>query len=352
MLVPLDQSLLEGDPTRLALQANLPHGEPWGWALAQSLLNARDLARSLASAEPPGLIALLEEELGRLRELRNTLRERHPLADLGVRPATEGEWAALRVLEEGGARELAQVYRRYGRAPFVCHGSFVFDGSLEPVPKPEPASLDELIGYDEQKHKLIRLTERFLKGKPVPPTLLYGARGSGKSSAVRALLFAYGQRGLRLIEIFPEGLDRLPKLYDELDGLPQRFLLFLDDLAFDADDTRTRKLKSLLDGSLFARPRNTWIVATSNRRNLVREAWSDREGPAAWDQTEELRSVADRFGVVITFPPFDRAHYLQAVAHHLERELDEKTTAAALRFAGEGRGFSGRTARQFAELFR
>jgi len=352
VLVPLDRALLEGDPSALALRFDLPHGEPWGWALAQALLSARGLARALTAGEPPGLLSLVEGELTRLRELREKLRQHHPLADLGVRVATEGEWAALKVLEEGGARDLARVYRRYGRAPFVCHTAFVWNDRLEAVKRPEPADLDALLGYEAQKKKLARLAERFLSGKPVPPTLLYGARGSGKSTAARALLFAYAERGLRFVELFPEGLFHLPKLYEELEGLPYRFVLFLDDLAFEPQDERMAKLKSLLEGSLFARPQNTWILATSNRRNLVREAWADREGPAAWDTAEELRSLADRFGVVITFPPFDQARYLEAVALHLGRPLDEKIRAEALRFAGEGRGYSGRTARQFAELYR
>ena len=351
MLVPLDRALLEGDPHALALRFDLPHGEPWGWALAQALLSAHALARTLARAEPPGLLALVEEELARLRELRERLRERHPLADLGVRPASSGEWAALKALEEGGARDLARVYREHGRAPFVCHAAFVWNDRLEPVPHPEPAELGDLVGYAHQKKELVRLAERFLSGKPVPPTLLYGARGSGKSTAARALLSAFAERGLRFVELFPEGLFHLPELYEELRGLPYRFVLFLDDLALDAGDERTAKLKSLLEGSLFARPANTWILATTNRRNLVRETWADREGPAAWDTEEELRSLADRFGVVITFPPFDRERYLEAVAHHLGRPLDERTQEAALRFAAHGRGFSGRTARHFAELF-
>ncbi len=351
MLLPLDRALLEADPAALALNFDLPHGEPWGWALAQTLLGARELAQTLLGAEPPGLLALVEDELKRLRELREQLRNTRPLADLGVRPARKAEWAALKVLESGGARDLREVYQNFGYAPFACQNAFVWNRRLEVVAHPDPADLDDLVGYEAQKRTLTRLAERFLSGKPVPPTLLYGARGSGKSTAVRALLSAYAEQGLRLIELFPKGLFRLPELYEALFGLPQRFVLFLDDLAFDADDERMRTLKSLLEGSLYKRPENTWIVATGNRRNLVRESWADREGPAAWDTAEELRSLADRFGVVITFPPFDRETYLKAVAHHLGRELDEELMAKALRFAGEGRGFSGRSARQFAELF-
>jgi len=351
VLVPLDPALLEGDAHALALGYDLPHGEPWGWALAQALLGARELARALLTANPPGLLALADDELKNLRRLREELRNRQPLSDLGVRPAHEAEWAALKVLESGDARDLVQVYRSYGHAPFACKGAFVFENQALPVENPGLPRLSDLVGYQEQKRTLTKLAERFLKGRPVPPTLLYGARGSGKSTAVRALLTEYQKEGLRLIELFPESLFRLPELYATLRPLPQRFLLFLDDLALDADDEKARLLKSLLEGSLYARPENLWIVATSNRRNLVRESWADREGPAAWDTAEEIRSLADRFGVVITFPPFDQETYLKAVAHHLGRELNDALKERALRFAGEGRGFSGRSARQFAELY-
>jgi len=352
VLVPLDRALLEPDPAELALGFDLPHGEPWGWALAQSLLSARELARALLDGEPPGLFSLIEEELKRLRSLRAELITHHPLADLGRRPALPAEWAALKVLEEGGAKELAALYRQYGHEPFVLKNAFIWEGTLKPVPHIEPASLDELVGYEEQKKRLVRLAERFLKGKPVPPTLLYGARGSGKSTAARALLFAYAEKGLRFVELYPEGLAALPELFELVRGLPQRFVFFLDDLALELKDERFFKLKSLLEGSLFARPENVWILATSNRRNLVRESWADREAPGAWDAGEELRSLADRFGVVITFPPMDQRAYLEAVARHLGRELDDELKEKALRFAAEGRGFSGRTARHFAELVR
>ncbi len=351
-LIPISEELTNADPRLLALKNDLPHGEPWGWALAQAILSATTLAKKVMSRAPAGLLSLMDEELEALRQLRESLRKAHPLSDLGTRPAVEAEWAALEVLEKGHAEELVALYQRFGHAPFATRGAFVWDGALRVVARPDPATFECLVGYDQQIKRLRSNVERFLSGKPGLQTLLYGARGTGKSTAVRALRTVYETSGLRLIELFPEGFDSLPELFEALYDLPQRFILFIDDLSFDQDSTLFRKFKSLLEGALFERPENVLLIATSNRRNLVRETWADREGPAPWESSEELHSLADRFGLVLTFPPFDKRRYLEAVACHLGTDLDEATTQAALRFALEGRGFSGRSAKQFADHWR
>jgi len=350
VLVPLDEALITGDAERLALSADLPHGEPWGWALARALLSAEALAPKLV-AEPAGLIALVEAELERLREHWRRLKEERPVADLGRRPAHEAEWAALRVLEGGSAHDLAALYREHGWAPFACHRAALWREGFDPVPHPASANLDEIVGYESQRARLVALAKRFLAGKPLPPTLLAGARGSGKSTLVRGLVTAFGDEGLRIVEPDLAAMAEPKELFEALRERKKRFLLFLDDLAFDTGDERVRRWKRVLEGSLVARPENVWVVATSNRRNLVRERWEDREEPNAWETAEEIGALADRFGVVILFPPMDQAAYLRAVAHHLGRPLTPKEREAALRFANQGRGFSGRTAKTFAELF-
>ncbi|GIW24800.1 MAG: hypothetical protein KatS3mg069_1067 [Meiothermus sp.] len=183
--------------------------------------------------------------------------------------------------------------------------------------------------------------------------LLYGARGTGKSTSVKALRTQYADRGLRLIEVLADGLEQLPALLELLAPLPYKFVLYMDDLAFAGDDERFHKLKALLEGAVYERPSNVLVVATSNRRNLVTQHWSDRPAPdandpASWDTLQDKLALADRFGLVLTFPPFDQQLYLEAVAYILGHELDEATHQAALQFALEGRGFSGRTARHFA----
>ena len=356
-LVPLPPALLGPDPVQALLEEPLPHGEPWGWRLARALLEARPLARRFLEGTPAGLLRLVAEDLDRLRAWRQRLQDEHALSDMGCREAGEAEWAALAVLERGDAEDLVELYRRYGHAPFSLHTAFVWNGTLEPVRHPEPSDEAVLVGYEPQLEALHENVERFLAGRPALPTLLYGARGTGKSTAVKALRVRYGERGLRLVEVLPEGLEALPALLDELRGLPQRFVLYLDDLAYDADDPGWRKLKTLLDGALWAMPENALWIATSNRKNLVREGWSDRPDPGAepgaWDAVQEKLALADRFGLHLTFPPFDQRLYLRAVARHLgQSELDEATREAALRFARAAHGFSGRTAKQFADTLR
>ncbi|WP_457636539.1 ATP-binding protein [Oceanithermus sp.] len=354
-LIPLPEELFGEDPIPALLKSPLPHGEPWGWLLAHSLFKARHLARRLLRSSPAGLVRIVEEDLQRLREVRLWLREQYALSDLGCREATASEWAALEVIEHGNASSLTALYRQHGLAPFSCNTAFTWNGELEPVTHPDPVDFDELVGYEPQVKALLRNVERFLSGKPALPTLLYGARGTGKSTAVKALRTRFADRGLRLVEVLPEGLSSLPRLLEELHGLPQRFLLYVDDLAYDAADPGWRKLKGILDGAVWATPSNTLLIATSNRKNIIREGWSDRPDPTtepgAWDSLQEKLALADRFGLHITFPPFDQKLYLKAVAHHLGREkLDGGTRAAALRFAMNGHGFSGRTAKQFADI--
>ncbi|HGY10258.1 MAG TPA: DUF815 domain-containing protein [Oceanithermus profundus] len=355
-LVPLPEALFGSDPVLALLEESLPHGDPWSWLLATALFEARALARRFLEGNPAGLLRLVDEDLERLRALRGWLHENHALSDLGCREASSAEWAALEVLERGGAEQLAELYRRYAFAPFATHSAFVWDGRLHPVAHPDPVDFDQLVGYEPQLERLTANVERFLAGRPALSVLLYGARGTGKSTAVKALRTRYAERGLRLVEVLPEGLESLPDLLDLLRGLPQRFVLYIDDLAYDAADAGWRKLKMLLDGAVWASPKNALLAATSNRKNLIRERWSDRPDPgsepAAWDSVQETLALADRFGLQLTFPPFDQELYLRAVAHHLQQDaLDEATRTAALRFALEGRGFSGRAARQFADSY-
>lgn len=345
------------EPLEELFNSDVPQGEPWGWLMAQRILNDGALARRITEAPlPTGLGQWVAHELKRLKKEHERLRQEHPLGDFGTRSAYPAEDAALNVLQYGSAEALAELYRRYGFGPFVQRTAFFYNQNLQAVAQPDPARFDDLVGFHRQTQQLRRNAERFLAGSPAVPVLLYGARGSGKSTSVKALRTHYADQGLRLVEVLGEGLERLPELLEVLRPLPYKFVLYLDDLAFAADDPRFHKLKALLEGAVYERPKNVWVIATSNRRNLVSQAFSDRPepdspDPAAWDTLQDKLALADRFGLVLTFPPFDQNLYLEAVAHGLGASLDEATRKAALQFALEGRGFSGRTAKHFIQQF-
>jgi predicted AAA+ superfamily ATPase len=341
-------------PLAELFHARLPAGEPWAWLLCQRILADEALARRLL-CEPlsPGMAEWIHQELGHLRGELERLKKQYPFSDFGSREPIAAERAALKVLLEGSPTALQGLYQTYGYGIYVHHTAFLFNQRMQAVEKPDPASFDDLVGYNRQIRTLRTNLERFLAGKPAVPMLLYGARGSGKSTSVKALRTHYADQGLRLVEVLSEGLEQLPTLLMLLAPLPYKFVLYLDDLAFASDDERFHKLKALLEGAVYERPANVLVVATSNRRNLVAQHWSDRpdpdaSDPASWDTMQDKLALADRFGLVLTFPPFDQQLYLEAVAHILGRSLDEETRQAALQFALDGRGFSGRTARHFA----
>lgn len=346
---------LPHDPLLGLLERDLPQGNPWDWLGAQLVLEAQTLARR--ALQPGGLAAgwqaLSQAGLAALAAEMDEWQQRTPLGDLGFRSATQAEQTALEVLRWGEGAQLESLYRSHGYGPYTRHSAFLFDGRVVPVARPDPVDFADLVGFHRQVGLLRRNAERFLAGHRGVPVLLYGARGSGKSSAVKALRTQYHHQGLRLVEVTAAGLDLLPALLEELQPLPYRFVLYLDDLSMRAEDPSFHRLKALLEGAVYGKPANVWVVATSNRRNLVSESWNDRpqpgDEPTAWDTLQDKLALADRFGLVLTFPSFDQPLYLETVAHLLGRSLDSDQTQQALRFALEGRGFSGRAARQFVD---
>jgi hypothetical protein len=227
------------------------------------------------------------------------------------------------------------------------------------VSHPDGITLANLVGYDGPKTALCQNTECLLQGLPALNVLLYGSRGSGKSSLVKALLNHYGDRGLRLIEVSLDNLTSLPTLVELLRGQPQKFIIFVDDLSFEEDDERFKQLKVILEGNVVARPDNVVIYATSNRRHLIREFFGDRPAPQdaeevqAWDTVQEKLSFRDRFGLTLTFLPANQETYLNIV-RHLAHQAALTITEADLDFrakqwATQHNGRSGRTARQFVD---
>lgn len=231
---------------------------------------------------------------------------------------------------------------------------------LRPVSHVDPITLDELLGIDGQKQQLIQNTERFLAGKSANNALLWGSRGTGKSSLIKALLNAYKNMNLRLIEVDRQDLVYLPEIVDDIRELPQRFIIYCDDLSFEANDSQYKSLKSVLEGSVELPPDNVRVYATSNRRHLMPEQMRDNldtrlvDGEVHYSDTvEEKISLSDRFGLRLAFYPQNSAAYL-AIVDRLFSDFSndqEKLHKAALDFAHQHASKSGRTARQFFNAY-
>ncbi|HEX8587243.1 ATP-binding protein [Pseudomonas sp.] len=241
-------------------------------------------------------------------------------------------------------------------------------GYLMPLEVTLDMRLSDLIGVDRQREQLGRNTQQFIDGLPANHALLWGSRGTGKSSLVRALLAEHAKAGLRLIEIERDHLGDLPRVVEQLQKLPQRFVLFCDDLSFESGEGDYRVLKSVLDGSLEQAPDNVLLYATSNRRHLVPEKESDN---AHWQRgddgeihpseaVEDKIALSDRFGLWLSFYPFTQEHFLDVVEHWigelatkagLQWQRDETLEIHAVRWA-TGRGNrNGRCAYQFARYW-
>jgi predicted AAA+ superfamily ATPase len=238
-------------------------------------------------------------------------------------------------------------------------------GRLEPVRHPHRILLDDLQGVDDQKAAIERNTRQFVTGRPANNVLLTGARGTGKSSLVKGVLAKFGKRGLRLIEVDRNDLVGLPEIIDLVAGRPERFVVFCDDLSFEASEPGYKALKSALDGSIAGTPENLLIYATSNRRHLMPERMSENlEATHTADgeihpgeTTEEKISLSERFGLWLSFYPFDQDHYLDICMHWLAHfGLDENSALVtrgdarreALQWAMQRGSRSGRVAWQFA----
>lgn len=229
------------------------------------------------------------------------------------------------------------------------------------VSLPAKTRMAELQCIDRQKQLLDRNTRQFLAGLPANHALLWGPRGTGKSSLVRALLHAYQERGLRMVEVARENLSDLQDICSMLAAAEGRFLLFCDDLSFSADDDSYRTLKSIVDGSASGLPENVLIYATSNRRHMIPEYMQENLDSRMQDgelhlseAVEEKLSLSERFGIWVAFHPFTQDQFLRIVSYwvcHLAPDADtgaETMERAALQWALERGSRSGRSAWQFA----
>ncbi len=246
---------------------------------------------------------------------------------------------------------------KYGYGIYAEHHMFYLadDGSITAVLHPDRTELSDLIGYERQREAIMNNTRALLDGKPAANILLSGDAGTGKSSTVKAVANALWQEGLRIIELRKDQLREIPRVLDELSGNPLKFVLFIDDLSFSGDDDNFGSLKAVLEGSVAARSANVVIYATSNRRHIVKERFSDREGDDIHrnDTMQELVSLSERFGLHITFSKPDKQTYLHIV-HRLAQQQgidipEDKLDLLAERFALERGNRSARLARQLVD---
>jgi predicted AAA+ superfamily ATPase len=237
-------------------------------------------------------------------------------------------------------------------------------GYLEPVPAIESVQLADLLGIDEQKRVVEANTRQFLAGYPANNVLLWGVRGTGKSSLVRALLRAHAADGLRIVQVDKDDLVSLPAIVDAIRDEPYRFLLFSDDVSFEVGESSYKMLKSALDGSVYAPPENAVIYVTSNRRHMLPEFETDNRGVMIvnneihhGEAVEEKMSLSGRFGLWVAFHPFSQDLYVDVVRRWVEKLAREHGTqvswtkeaeAAAILWSQKKGDRSGRIAYQFA----
>ncbi|CBL44945.1 Protein of unknown function (DUF815) [gamma proteobacterium HdN1] len=242
----------------------------------------------------------------------------------------------------------------------------MLSGHLEPIAATVPVTLADVIGVERQKGLIVGNTSQFVRGLPANNALLTGARGAGKSSLVQAVLNQFAEEGLRLVQVEPQDLRDLPDITALLRDQPYRFVLFCDDLSFDARDEGYKALKSILDGAISASCENVLVYATSNRRHLLPEFVSDNASYKVSESgelhpgevVEEKISLSDRFGLWVSFQPMPQEPYLQIAKHWVGKlgagqnvGWEDSTRAAALRWALQRGTRSGRTAFQFARSY-
>ena len=254
-------------------------------------------------------------------------------------------------------RERCANIHRYGYGIYAKHRMFYLnaENKIIPVQNPDQTRLSSLIDYKREQQIILDNTIALLEGKPAANILLTGDAGTGKSSTVKAVVNALYDRGLRILEVRKEQLHAIPAILDELNTNPLKFILFIDDLSFQRDDDNFSALKAILEGSVSAKSRNVVIYATSNRRHLVKETFSSREGDEVHrnDTLQEIISLSERFGIQVTFQKPTKQVYL-GIVHHLAKEKgiampENELDMLAERYALGRGGRSARAATQFID---
>ena len=325
--------------------------------LSAAVLEAETVCvrQAAVSKVPPVLQKALDSELDFLQQLCGLTLDGllEAAADpLPFLPRWETKDIDLRAAY---AQRMSEVGKK-GYGMFAKHHVFtVENGQLVPVRYPDPQRLDELPGYEQEREKVIANTRALLAGMPANNVLLYGDAGTGKSSTVKAIANEFAADGLRLVEVKKNQLYQIPDLMDKLAANPLKFVLFIDDLSFTANDDNFAALKAILEGSVGGRAKNIAVYATSNRRHLIKETLSDRSGDDIHeaDTRQELMSLSARFGLTVTFQRPEKARFEAiltelAKQHGIEMPHDQLLTKAEA-FAIRAGGRSPRVAKQFIE---
>lgn len=339
------------------------HTTNWGSYLSAAVLEAETVCvRQAASGTlAPALQTALDSELAFLQALCGlTLDELLAAAGSATGQAQElaflPRWETSSIdLPAAYAQRMSEVGKK-GYGMFAKHHVFtVENGQLVPVKYPDSQRLSELPGYEKEREKVIANTKALLAGMPANNVLLYGDAGTGKSSAVKAIANEFAPEGLRLVEVKKNQLYQIPDLMDKLAANPLKFILFIDDLSFTANDDNFAALKAILEGSVGGRAKNIAVYATSNRRHLIKETLTDRTGDDIHeaDTRQELMSLSARFGLTVTFQRPEKARFENILAelakqHGIDMPMDQLLVKAEA-FAIRAGGRSPRVAKQFIE---
>lgn len=280
-----------------------------------------DCSKGLADKIPPFIVGAFEYELRILSDIASVsfddvveiLKAHYPSFSTAINSLPMFDSYKLLFTKD----QIQANYKQDGYGIISKYFAFKFDLNLElkPVKSPDEISLDDLKLYDYQKNLLKDNTLAFVKGKKANNVLLYGDRGCGKSSLVKAVANEYKNLGLKIVQVYKENLSEIEGLCDYLSKFPSRFILFIDDLVFDENDPDFSSCKALLEGSISKHPDNIVIYTTTNRRHLIKESFSSRQGDEVHlnDTMDEAASLSDRFGLTITFSSPDKKNYLEIV---------------------------------------
>ncbi len=330
----------------------------WSRYLLQCVLEDENLYITRVTVRdgvPEGLAGCLDAELALLGEL-----SRVTSGQLRAKIGYDGflpEWKTEKLDFSAAYAARVAGIARHGWGIFAKHRVFVVEnGALVPVRYPDPQSIDTLYGYEAEREKILANTRALLEGRPANNVLLYGDAGTGKSSTVKAVANELAGEGLRLIEVKKNQLYEIADIVEQLSGNPLKFILFIDDLSFSQNDNDFAALKAILEGSVSVCGSNIAVYATSNRRHLVKETFSDREGDDVhlYDTMQELMSLSARFGLTVTFSKPEKELYCDivrklAALYEIGMEPGKLETRAEA-FAIRNGGRSPRAARQFIEL--